>query len=57
MVPDLAGPEIIGVEDLARTYMTAAGKERPVARIPIPGKTARAFRHGVNTNPDRAVVR
>lgn len=52
---DFAGPEVIPVEDLARSYMTAIGKERPVLKIPIPGKVARAFREGINTNPERAI--
>jgi len=53
--PDLAGPEILGVEHLARTYMTAKGKERPLVSYPKPGRVARAFRQGLHTNPGRAV--
>jgi len=53
--PDLAGPEILGIEQLARTYMTAEGKERPLVRYPKPGRVSRAFRQGLHTNPERAV--
>lgn len=53
--PDLAGPEILGIEHLARTYMTAKGKERPLLRYPRPGRVSRAFRQGLHTNPERAV--
>lgn len=53
--PDLAGPEILGIEHLARAYMTAKGLERPLVQIPQMGRVARAFRAGVHTNPDRAV--
>jgi uncharacterized protein YbjT (DUF2867 family) len=53
--PDLAGPEILGIEHLARTYMTAKGKERPLVSYPKPGRVARAFRQGLHTNPGRAV--
>jgi uncharacterized protein YbjT (DUF2867 family) len=53
--PDLAGPEILGIAHLARTYMTAKGKERPLIQVPRPGRVAQAFRDGVHTNPDRAV--
>jgi uncharacterized protein YbjT (DUF2867 family) len=53
--PDLAGPEILGIEHLARTYMRAKGKERPILRYPKPGRVARAFRQGLHTNPARAV--
>ncbi len=55
MLPDLAGPEIIDIKTLARTYMTAIGRERPVVGVYVPGKSARAFRDGIHTNPDRAV--
>lgn len=57
MLPDLAGPEIIDIKTLARTYMTAIGRERPVIGVHIPGKSALAFRKGLHTNPDRAVGR
>ncbi|MDH3464187.1 MAG: NAD(P)H-binding protein [Acidimicrobiia bacterium] len=56
-LPDLGGPEILGIEHLARSYMEATGKERPLLKVPIPGQAARAFRQGVHTNPDRAVGR
>lgn len=53
--PDLAGPAIHTAEYLARSLMTAKGRERPVVNLPVPGRAARAFREGVHTNPDRAV--
>jgi uncharacterized protein YbjT (DUF2867 family) len=53
--PDLAGPEILGIEHLARTYMTAKGKELPLVRYPKLGRVSRAFRQGLHTNRDRAV--
>jgi uncharacterized protein YbjT (DUF2867 family) len=53
-VPDLAGPEVLGIEHLARTYMAAKRKRRPLVRLPRFGPVAAAFRNGVHTNPDRA---
>ena len=53
--PDLGGPEVLGIADLARSLMTERGVERPLIQIPIPGKVGRAFRQGIHTNPDRAV--
>lgn len=53
--PDLAGPKVLEIEYLARTYMTAKGKTRPLVAIPRFGPVARAFRSGAHTNPDRAV--
>lgn len=55
LLPDLAGPQVLDVEYLARTYMEAVGRERPVLQVPIPGKVSKAFRAGLNTNPDRAL--
>lgn len=53
--PDVAGPEILTAEHLARTLMEAIGRERPMLNLPVPGQAARAFRDGLHTNPDRAV--
>jgi uncharacterized protein YbjT (DUF2867 family) len=53
--PDLAGPEILGIEHLARTYMAAKGRKRPLLKLPKAGPVAKAFREGAHTNPDRAV--
>ena len=53
--PDIAGPEIRTAEYLANSLMTARGKSKRIVNLPVPGKTAAAFRHGVHTNPDRAV--
>ncbi len=55
MLPDLAGPEVLDIKTLARTYMTAIGRERPVLGVHLPGKSAKAFRNGIHTNPERAV--
>lgn len=55
MLPDLAGPEVIDIKTLARTYMTAIGRERPVVGVYLPGRVASGFRKGLHTNPDRAV--
>ena len=54
-LPDVGGPEVHTLGDLARSYRRARGLRRPVIRLPVPGATARAFREGVATCPDRAV--
>ena len=55
LVPDLAGPEIHPMAELARDYLRAAGKHRPVLPVPVPGGAARACRAGANLSPDHAV--
>jgi hypothetical protein len=55
-VPDMAGPEIRTVEDLARTYLTAVRKGRPIISMRLPGRVCRAYRAGGHLAPDRAVA-
>ena len=57
LLPDIAGPEIHTAEYLARSFMEARGRERPILNMPLVGATATAFRSGVHTNPDRAIGR
>ncbi|MGK4580659.1 SDR family oxidoreductase [Kitasatospora sp. HPMI-4] len=56
-VPDLAGPRVYPVAGLARSWLRAAGRRRPVLAVRIPGRTGAAFRSGAHTAPDRAVGR
>lgn len=51
-VPDLGGPEIRAATDLARAYLRAAGRRRPVLAVPLPGKAMRDFRAGLQLAPD-----
>lgn len=54
-VPDLAGPEVRAVEDLARSYLAAVGKRRPILSVPLPGRVCRAYRAGGHLAPGRAI--
>ena len=51
---DMGGPEVRDMADLARAWATLRGKRRLVARPPLPGRIARAFRDGANLCPDHA---
>lgn len=53
--PDIAGPEVLALTELARRYLAAVGKRRPVVSVPLMGRVARGFRAGGNLAPDRAV--
>jgi uncharacterized protein YbjT (DUF2867 family) len=57
LVPDLAGPRVLGMDALVRGYLRASGKRRPVLPVRLPGRAARAIRAGANLAPDRAVGR
>jgi uncharacterized protein YbjT (DUF2867 family) len=57
LVPDLAGPRVLGMDALVREYLRARGRRRPVLPVRLPGRAARAIRAGANLAPDRAVGR
>ncbi|MEU6680596.1 NAD(P)H-binding protein [Streptomyces sp. NPDC046853] len=54
-VPDMGGPEVRTFEDLARAYLRATGKRRPLLPVRLAGKTYRALREGGHLTPGRAV--
>ncbi len=54
-VPDLAGPEVHGLDSVARAWLRATGRRRPVVRVPLFGRAYRAFREGGHLAPDRAL--
>jgi uncharacterized protein YbjT (DUF2867 family) len=51
-VPDMGGPEIVSAAELARTYLRVTGGRGLVIPLPVPGRIAAAFRHGVHLAPD-----
>ncbi len=51
--PDIGGPEVRTAVELARAYFEASGRRRRVVEVPVAGKTARAWREGAQTCPDR----
>jgi uncharacterized protein YbjT (DUF2867 family) len=55
LVPDLAGPEVRGLDDLLRSYLRGTGRHRLLMPVRLPGGAARAIRAGANLAPDRAV--
>jgi len=57
LAPDIAGPEILPMTDLARGYLRATGRHRLLLPVHVPGGAARACRAGANLAPDRAVGR
>ena len=55
LVPDIAGPRIYRTEELLLGYLRATHRRRPMLRVSLPGKAARAIRAGANLAPERAV--
>jgi len=52
--PDMGGPAVRTAEDVARAYLAAGGRPRPVLRLPVPGSVGRAFRDGAQLAPGHA---
>jgi len=53
-VPDIGGPEVGTLADAASDYLRVKGDRRRIFEVPVPGKTARAFREGALTCPGQA---
>lgn len=53
-VADIAGPCTYEFIDLARTFLKAQGKRKPLLQIPFFGKFGAAMRAGYATAPDKA---
>ncbi len=54
----MAGPQVRRLEDLARSYLRAAGRRRPVLPVPLAStRLPRVPQPGGHLAPDRAVGR
>jgi uncharacterized protein YbjT (DUF2867 family) len=51
---ELGGPQVRTLTDLARAYLTAEGKRRPILGVRLPGAIARAYREGHHLTPEHA---
>ncbi|MFI2436633.1 SDR family oxidoreductase [Streptomyces sp. NPDC018693] len=54
-VADMGGPEVRTLDSLARAYLRAHGKRRPLLPVPLWGAAYRAFRAGGHLNPAESV--
>jgi uncharacterized protein YbjT (DUF2867 family) len=48
LVPDIAGPEVLAVPDLVRSYLRARGKRRALLPVRLPGRLRRLYLDGAN---------
>ncbi len=53
----MGGPEVRGTDELARMYLAARGRSRPVLPVRIPGAAFAGFHRGDHLTPDHAVGR
>lgn len=54
-VPEVGGPEVLTLGEIATSYRRATGKRRLAFRLPFPGAVVSGFQAGRATCPDRAV--
>ena len=54
-VADIGGPAVHTHAELARIYLAAGGRRRPVVELPVPGRIAAGYRTGANLAPDNPV--
>ncbi|MGW0695067.1 SDR family oxidoreductase [Streptomyces sp. NPDC002738] len=54
-VPEMGGPEVRELPELARAYLRATGKRRPLVSVPLAGKAYAGYRRGGHLTPRRAV--
>lgn len=52
MLPEMGGPEIWRLGDMAKIWLEAQGLRRLIVHLPLPGGAAEAFRNGSITTPD-----
>lgn len=52
--PDLGGPQVAPMTELARTWMAARGIRRPVLPVRLPGGIGRGYRAGGHLAPEHA---
>jgi uncharacterized protein YbjT (DUF2867 family) len=51
-LPDIGGPEVLRLEEMARLWLSAQGKRRRLIHLPLPGGLSAGFRQALNTTPD-----
>lgn len=54
-MPDIGGPQVLRLGEMAREWMAARGMRRPVLHVPVPGKLSAGFRRALNTTPHNRV--
>lgn len=52
--PDMGGPEVLSLAEIARTWRERRGRPHRLLRLPLAGQVAAAFRAGLHTCPDHA---
>ncbi len=54
-LPDIGGPQVQTLGELAHTWLNIRGLRRALIHLPLPGKVAQGFRRGYNTCPEHVL--
>ena len=54
-LPDIGGPGVLRSDEMARIWLAAQGKRRPIVHLPVPGKLSTGVRQALNTTPQHTV--
>lgn len=52
-LPNYGGPKVSSLHKMAQKWLNARDKQKKIVRLPLPGQTAKAFRRGTCTDPNR----
>lgn len=50
-LPDIGGPEVLRLEEMARLWLSAQGLRRRLIHLHLPGGLSAGFRQALNTTP------
>jgi uncharacterized protein YbjT (DUF2867 family) len=56
-LPDIGGPEVLSVDEMARQWLDIQGMRRVTVHLPVPGGLSAGFRRGLNTSPENRIGR
>jgi uncharacterized protein YbjT (DUF2867 family) len=54
-LPDIGGPEVLTLGELARMWLVSQQRSRRILHLPLIGRIAQAFKQGKNTCPDQRI--
>ncbi len=54
-LPEIGGPEVVSMRDLARQWLDATKRSRLVMPAPVPGQLGKSLRAGALCTPDHAI--
>lgn len=54
-LPDIGGPKILHLDEMARSWLSAQGMHRRLIHFPVPGGLSAGFRRALNTTPNNRV--